>query len=247
MRLKCTISYDGHLFNGYQVQPGKRTVQDELEKALAVLHKSKERIPVVSSGRTDSGVHAAGQVIHFDTPLAIPAERWPYALNALLPDDIAVKQAEIADDGFHARFSAVKKEYRYFVYTEKHPDVFKRHYAYHFSYRLNVQDMREAAKHLIGTHDFTSFCAAKTEVQDKVRTIYELDWTETDDGLQMRITGSGFLYNMVRIIVGTLLDAGIGKISPDDVKTMLEAKDREAAGRTAPGHGLYLWNVYYDN
>ncbi|AUS12379.1 tRNA pseudouridine(38-40) synthase TruA [Bacillus subtilis] len=247
MRLKCTISYDGHLFNGYQVQPGKRTVQDELEKALAVLHKSKERIPVVSSGRTDSGVHAAGQVIHFDTPLAIPAERWPYALNALLPDDIVVKQAEIADDGFHARFSAVKKEYRYFVYTEKHPDVFKRHYAYHFSYRLNVQDMREAAKHLIGTHDFTSFCAAKTEVQDKVRTIYELDWTETDDGLQMRITGSGFLYNMVRIIVGTLLDAGIGKISPDDVKSMLEAKDREAAGRTAPGHGLYLWNVYYDN
>ncbi|PKJ57878.1 MULTISPECIES: tRNA pseudouridine(38-40) synthase TruA [Bacillus] len=247
MRLKCTISYDGHLFNGYQVQPGKRTVQDELEKALAVLHKSKDRIPVVSSGRTDSGVHAAGQVIHFDTSLSIPAERWPYALNALLPDDIAVKQAEIADDGFHARFSAVKKEYRYFVYTEKHPDVFKRHYAYHFSYHLNVQDMREAAKHLIGTHDFTSFCAAKTEVQDKVRTIYELDWTETADGLQMRITGSGFLYNMVRIIAGTLLDAGIGKISPDEVKSMLEAKDREAAGRTAPGHGLYLWNVYYDN
>ncbi|MEC1550581.1 tRNA pseudouridine(38-40) synthase TruA [Bacillus rugosus] len=247
MRLKCTISYDGHLFNGYQVQPGKRTVQDELEKALAVLHKSKDRIPVVSSGRTDSGVHAAGQVIHFDTPLSIPAERWPYALNALLPDDIAVKQAEIADDGFHARFSAVKKEYRYFVYTEKYPDVFKRHYAYHFSYHLNVQNMREAAKHLIGTHDFTSFCATKTEVQDKVRTIYELDWTETNDGLQMRITGSGFLYNMVRIIVGTLLDAGIGKISPADVKSMLEAKDREAAGRTAPGHGLYLWNVYYDN
>ncbi|KUP39592.1 tRNA pseudouridine(38-40) synthase TruA [Bacillus halotolerans] len=247
MRLKCTISYDGHLFKGYQVQPGKRTVQDELEKALAVLHKSKDRIPVVSSGRTDSGVHAAGQVIHFDTPLSIPAERWPYALNALLPDDIAVKTAEIADDGFHARFSAIKKEYRYFVYTEKHPDVFKRHYAYHFSYRLNVQNMREAAKHLLGTHDFTSFCAAKTEVQDKVRTIYELEWTETDGGLQMRITGSGFLYNMVRIIAGTLLDAGIGKISPDDVKFMLEAKNREAAGRTAPGHGLYLWNVYYDN
>ncbi|WP_039076404.1 tRNA pseudouridine(38-40) synthase TruA [Bacillus sp. MSP13] len=247
MRMKCTISYDGHLFYGYQVQPGKRTVQNELEKALAVLHKSKERIPVVSSGRTDSGVHAAGQVIHFDTPLSIPAERWPYALNALLPDDIAVKQAEIADDGFHARFSAVKKEYRYFVYTEKHPDVFKRHYTYHFSYHLNVQNMKEAATHLLGTHDFTSFCAVKTEVQDKVRTIYELDWTETNDGLQMRIIGSGFLYNMVRIIAGTLLDAGIGKISPDDVKSMLEAKDREAAGRTAPGHGLYLWNVCYDN
>lgn len=164
-----------------------------------------------------------------------------------LPDDIAVKTAEIADDGFHARFSAVQKEYRYIVYTEKHPDVFKRHYAYHFAYPLNVQKMREASRHLIGTHDFTSFCAADTAVQDKVRTIYELDWTETGDGLQMRITGNGFLYNMVRIIAGTLLDTGAGKFSPDDVKAMLEAKDREAAGRTAPGHGLYLWSVCYDN
>ncbi|MCY8839212.1 tRNA pseudouridine(38-40) synthase TruA [Bacillus atrophaeus] len=247
MKMKCTISYDGHLFNGYQVQPGKRTVQAELEKALAILHKSEDQVPVISSGRTDSGVHAAGQVIHFDTPLSIPAERWPYALNALLPGDIAVKTAEHADDGFHARFSAIKKEYRYFVYTEKHPDVFKRHYAYHFSYRLNVQKMREASEHLIGTHDFTSFCSANTEVRDKVRTIYELDWTDTDDGLQMRIVGSGFLYNMVRIIAGTLLDVGTGKFSADDVKGMLDAKDREAAGRTAPGHGLYLWHVYYDN
>lgn len=109
MKMKCTISYDGHLFNGYQVQPGKRTVQAELEKALAILHKSEDKVPVISSGRTDSGVHAAGQVIHFDTPLSIPAERWPYALNALLPGDIAVKTAEHADDGFHARFSAIKK------------------------------------------------------------------------------------------------------------------------------------------
>ncbi|MFO7037085.1 tRNA pseudouridine(38-40) synthase TruA [Bacillus velezensis] len=247
MRVKCTIAYDGHLFNGYQVQPGKRTVQSELEKALAVIHKTDGRVPVISSGRTDSDVHAAGQVIHFDTPLSIPAEKWPFALNALLPDDIAVKTAEIADDGFHARFSAVQKEYRYFVYTEKHPDVFKRHYAYHFAYQLNLQKMREASRHLIGTHDFTSFCAADTAVQDKVRTIYELDWTETGDGLQMRITGNGFLYNMVRIIAGTLLDTGAGKFSPDDVKAMLKAKDREAAGRTAPGHGLYLWSVCYDN
>lgn len=109
MRVKCTIAYDGHLFNGYQVQPGKRIVQSELEKALAVIHKTDGRVPVYSSGRTDSDVHAAGQVIHFDTPLSIPAEKWPFALNALLPDDIAVKTAEIADDGFHARFSAVKR------------------------------------------------------------------------------------------------------------------------------------------
>lgn len=247
MRMKCTISYDGHLFYGYQVQPGQRTVQDELEKALKTLHKTKERIPVVSSGRTDSGVHAVGQTIHFDSPLSIPEAKWPYALNALLPDDVAVTTAEVVDDQFHARFSAKKKEYRYMIYRGRHLNVFKRHYAYHVPYELDLKMVEKAAQHLVGTHDFTSFCTAKTEVKDKVRTIYELEWSETEDGLQMRIVGSGFLYNMVRIITGTLLDVGTGKFSPDDIEKMLAAKNRDAAGRTAPAHGLYLWNVIYDN
>ncbi|MED1742178.1 tRNA pseudouridine(38-40) synthase TruA [Bacillus swezeyi] len=247
MRIKCTISYDGHLFFGYQVQPGQRTVQNELEKALKTLHKAKECIPVVSSGRTDSGVHAVGQTIHFDSTLSIPEAKWPYALNALLPDDIAVNKAEAVDDQFHARFSAKKKEYRYMIYKGRFPDVFKRYYAYHVPYELDMEKVKEASRYLVGTHDFTSFCTAKTEVKDKVRTIYELEWSETEEGLQMRIVGSGFLYNMVRIIVGTLLDVGTGKFYPDDIKKMIAAQNRDAAGRTAPAHGLYLWNVIYDN
>jgi tRNA pseudouridine38-40 synthase len=245
--MKCTISYDGHLFYGYQVQPGQRTVQDELEKALQTLHKAKERIPVVSSGRTDSGVHAVGQTIHFDSPLSIPEAKWPYALNALLPDDISVRKAEAVNDQFHARFSAKRKEYRYMIYRGRHPDVFKRYYAYHVPYDLDMEKVKEASRYLVGTHDFTSFCATKTEVKDKVRTVHELEWSDTGDGLQMRIVGSGFLYNMVRIIAGTLLDVGTGKFSPGDIEKMILAKNRDAAGRTAPAHGLYLWRVIYDN
>ncbi len=245
--MKCTISYDGHLFYGYQVQPGQRTVQDELEKALQTLHKAKERIPVVSSGRTDSGVHAVGQTIHFDSPLSIPEAKWPYALNALLPDDISVRKAEAVNDQFHARFSAKRKEYRYMIYRGRHPDVFKRYYAYHVPYDIDMEKVKEASRYLVGTHDFTSFCATKTEVKDKVRTVHELEWSDTGDGLQMRIVGSGFLYNMVRIIAGTLLDVGTGKFSPGDIEKMILAKNRDAAGRTAPAHGLYLWRVIYDN
>lgn len=247
MRMKCTISYDGHLFYGYQVQPGQRTIQDELEKALQTLHKAKERIPVVSSGRTDSGVHAVGQTIHFDSPLSIPEAKWPYALNALLPDDISVRKAEAVNDQFHARFSAKRKEYRYMIYRGRHPDVFKRYYAYHVPYDIDMEKVKEASRYLVGTHDFTSFCATKTEVKDKVRTVHELEWSDTGDGLQMRIVGSGFLYNMVRIIAGTLLDVGTGKFSPGDIEKMILAKNRDAAGRTAPAHGLYLWRVIYDN
>ncbi len=245
--MKCTISYDGHLFYGYQVQPVQRTIQDELEKALHTLHKAKERIPVVSSGRTDSGVHAVGQTIHFDSPLSIPEAKWPYALNALLPDDISVRKAEAVNDQFHARFSAKRKEYRYMIYRGRHPDVFKRYYAYHVPYDLDMEKVKEASRYLVGTHDFTSFCATKTEVKDKVRTVHELEWSDTGDGLQMRIVGSGFLYNMVRIIAGTLLDVGTGKFSPGDIEKMILAKNRDAAGRTAPAHGLYLWRVIYDN
>lgn len=245
--MKCTISYDGHLFYGYQVQPGQRTIQDELEKALQTLHKAKERIPVVSSGRTDSGVHAVGQTIHFDSPLSIPEAKWPYALNALLPDDISVRKAEAVNDQFHARFSAKRKEYRYMIYRGRHPDVFKRYYAYHVPYDIDMEKVKEASRYLVGTHDFTSFCATKTEVKDKVRTVHELEWSDTGDGLQMRIVGSGFLYNMVRIIAGTLLDVGTGKFSPGDIEKMILAKNRDTAGRTAPAHGLYLWRVIYDN
>ncbi|MDQ0163991.1 tRNA pseudouridine(38-40) synthase TruA [Bacillus alveayuensis] len=246
MRLKCIISYDGSSFNGFQIQPNERTVQGELQAALTKMHKGRE-IKVYGSGRTDRGVHAVGQVIHFDTDLNIPIDKWPVALNALLPNDILVIEAKVADDDFHARIHARKKEYRYFVHCSRLPNVFKRNYAHHVPYQLNVAKMVEASQYLLGTHDFSSFCSAKTDVEDKVRTLYQIDiWTNEDEVI-FRFIGNGFLYNMVRILVGTLLEVGLEKRSPSEIKKILEAKDRRTAGKTAPGKGLYLWRVYYDN
>ena len=244
-RIKCTISYDGTGFSGYQVQPGKRTVQGELEKALEKLNKGTF-IRVSASGRTDAGVHARGQVVHFDTTLEIEPARWQIALNSLLPDDIAVSLAEYATPDFHARFDAVGKEYRYFLLQSKHRDPFQRNYAYQFQYELDYGLMREAASELLGTHDFTSFCSAKTEVEDRVRTLKEIDFFEENGLLVFRFVGDGFLYNMVRILVGTLLEVGTGRRPADSMKQLLAEQDRTLAGKTAPGHGLYLWKVFYE-
>jgi tRNA pseudouridine38-40 synthase len=246
MRLKCTIAYDGSNFSGYQIQPNKRTVQGELEKALAQMHKGK-RVQVYASGRTDASVHAVGQVIHFDSTLSISPDRWKKALNSLLPEDVYVKEIEPVDQSFHARYSATSKEYRYVILTTEEKDVFRRNYAYHFPYALNHEAMKEAAKYLMGTHDFTSFCSAKTEIEDKVRTIYDIDLFMKGNELIFRFVGNGFLYNMVRIMVGTLLEVGQEKLTPIQVKDILLKKDRSYAGKTVPGHGLYLWKVNYDN
>lgn len=244
-RLKCIISYDGTQFSGYQVQPGKRTVQGEIQKALTKLNKGVN-IRVSASGRTDAGVHARGQVIHFDTSLEIEPARWQIALNSLLPDDIAVSSAEIVHQDFHARFDAAGKEYRYFLLLSKHRDPFQRNYAYQYPLELNYDAMREASKHLLGTHDFTSFCSAKTEVEDRIRTLKEIDFSEENGMLVFRFVGNGFLYNMVRILVGTLLEVGNGRRAADTMQALLASKDRTLAGKTAPGHGLYLWQVFYD-
>lgn len=246
MRIKCIISYDGSAFNGYQVQPNKRTVQQELQAALKKLHKGKE-IKVHASGRTDTFVHAKGQVIHFDTDLHIPIDKWPVALNSLLPNDIVVLKAEHVDENFHARFSARKKEYRYFIQTGPYQNVFQRNYRHYIPQKLDLESMRKAARYLIGTHDFTSFCSSKTEVEDKVRTVYAIEIWEENEEIVFRFIGSGFLYNMVRILVGTLIEVGTGKRLPNEIKSVLEAKDRSAAGKTVPGKGLFLWKVVYDN
>ena len=243
-RVKCIISYDGTGFSGYQVQPNKRTVQLLVEETLARMHKG-EQVRVIGSGRTDASVHAQGQVIHFDTSLTIPVDKWKNALNAQLPKDIFVDDVQFVSSEFHARFSVVKKEYRYRVTNEY--NVFKRHYAYHFPYKIDQTKIKEAIVHLIGTYDFTSFCSAKTEVTDKVRTIYEIELVEEGNEIVFRFVGNGFLYNMVRILVGTLLEVGQGKIDPTHIPRILENRDRTMAGKTAPGHGLYLWKVFYDN
>lgn len=244
-RYKCTIAYDGSRFSGYQIQPNKRTIQGEIEACLEKLHKG-EAVKAVASGRTDAGVHAKGQVFHFDSQLAIPLERWGKALNALLPEEISILDVEKVDMSFHARFNAKGKEYRYFVYSDRVRDPFKRNYAYHFPYPLDLGSMKAASRYLIGTHDFTSFCSAKTEVEDKIRELREIELLQEEGMLVFRFVGNGFLYNMVRILVGTLLQVGSGHLSPDDIPEIILKKDRHYAGKTAPPEGLYLWNVYYE-
>ncbi|PLT35305.1 tRNA pseudouridine(38-40) synthase TruA [Bacillus sp. V5-8f] len=245
-RYKCIISYDGTQFAGYQIQPDKRTIQLEMEKALRKIHKGEE-IKVSASGRTDAGVHAKGQVIHFDSAYAFPAANWEKAMNALLPNDIAVISVEKVSQEFHSRFNASGKEYRYIISLSKKRDPFRRNYVYHFPFELNSTDIEEAIPFLLGTHDFTSFCSAKTEVEDKVRTIRQIELLKEGDMLTFRFVGNGFLYNMVRILVGTLLEVGTGKKKPSDMGQILKKKDRSYAGKTVPGQGLYLWEVFYEN
>ncbi len=245
-RIALWVTYEGTAFSGYQVQPGKRTVQGELERALTMIHRG-EPIRVHASGRTDTGVHAKGQILHFDSSLSIPALRWPKAVNSCLPADIRVMKAAHVSANFHARFDAQKKQYRYRVLATAEEDVFRRHTAYHVPYQIDLEAMQEAAQYLIGTYDFSSFCAANTDVQDKVRTLYELNIEREQDEIVFRLIGSGFLYNMVRIIVGTLLEVGAGKRDPAEMVSIRDAKDRLFAGKTAPGHGLFLWEVSYES
>jgi tRNA pseudouridine38-40 synthase len=244
-RVKCTIAYDGTYFHGYQVQPRERTVQGLIESILSSIHKGAS-VRISGSGRTDAGVHANGQVFHFDTPLSIPEEKWPIVLNTRLPDEVTVKEAVFVSTDFHSRFSVEQKEYRYRIYTGESRSPFNRHFALHYPHTLSVPDMERAARHLIGEHDFTSFCSAKTEVEDKVRTIHRIEIQEHEEEIIFSFVGNGFLYNMVRILVGTLLEVGSGNIPVDEMPGILEARDRNKAGKTAPPHGLYLWKVEYD-
>lgn len=244
-RLKATISYDGTLFAGYQVQPGERTVQLELENVLTKMHKG-EKVKVTASGRTDARVHATGQVIHFDTPLAIPVERYKKALNVQLPRDIRVLAVEEVDSDFHARYSVSGKRYRYIWSCEEEQSPFRRHYTVETNgVKPDVAKMEEAAQYIIGTHDFTCFCAANTSVVDKVRTVHSLSFSWHGEELHMVIEGNGFLYNMVRIIAGTLWEVGIGKRQAKELKEIIASMDRGKAGKTAPAHGLYLEKVFY--
>ncbi len=242
-RIKCIISYDGSLFSGYQVQVDKRTVQGEIEAVLTKMHKTA--VKVIASGRTDAGVHAYGQVIHFDTTLDIPAARWVQALNAMLPHDISVLSAEYAEPSFHARYDAKGKTYRYVIDLRKIRDPLKRNYSFHYPHDINVERIEKAIPYIVGTHDFSSFCAANTNVLDKVRTVYSIQCLLEGNQLTLTYSGNGFLYNMVRILTGTLVEIGNGKRKPEEMKDIISAMDRGAAGKTAPAQGLYLQEVYY--
>lgn len=240
-----TISYDGTLFAGYQVQPGERTVQLEIENVLMKMHKG-ETVKITASGRTDARVHATGQVIHFDTPLTIPVDRYKKALNVQLPRDIRVLSVEEVAADFHARYSVSGKRYRYIWNCEEEQSPFRRHYTVETNgVKPNIEDMQAAAQYIIGTHDFSAFCAANTSVIDKVRTVHSLNFSYEGEELHMVIEGKGFLYNMVRIIAGTLWEVGIGKREVHDIEKIVASMDRGEAGKTAPAHGLYLEKVFY--
>ena len=242
-RFKLTLEYDGTNFAGYQVQPAKRTVQGELEGALEKIYKQK--VLTYASGRTDAGVHALGAVVHFDAPKTIKNNILD-AMNSYLPEDLKVVKVEEVDQNFDARFMAKKKTYGYKFYLSRYERPLFQNRALRVNDNIDIEKMREACKYLIGKHDFTSFVARKSGKTDFVREIYDANIEKLGDGCFMfKISGNGFLYNMVRIIMGTLLFVGSGKFQPVDVQKIIDNKDRRLAGKTVPPYGLYLLSVEY--
>lgn len=244
-KIYCVLSYDGTNFSGFQIQPRKRTVHGEIEKALKKIHKGLD-ISIQASGRTDSGVHAKGQTFQFETPFELPIQNWKKALNTLLPDDLYIHEVQEVPATFHVRYDAVEKEYRYYIWNEVESDVFKRNYAYQFPYRLDVQLMQEACQYFQGEHDFTTFSSAKATIKgSKIRTLSQVTCERRGNEIECIFKGNGFLYHMVRIIVGCLIDIGQGRRLPTDIPKLLEEKDRQLLGETVPPQGLYLWEVSY--
>lgn len=244
-RIKLTIAYDGTNYCGWQVQPNGITVEEVLNRALQKL--TGEDILVIGASRTDSGVHALGNVAVFDTETTIPADRIAMALNQRMPEDIVITKSEEVPLDFHPRYCDCSKTYEYHIINTQIPLPTKRLTNYFVSYQLDIDKMRQAASYLVGEHDFVSFCNVRTDVENTVRTVYALDILQNGEEITIRITGNGFLYNMVRIIVGTLIRVGRGFYEPEKVKEILEAKDRKAAGVTAPAHGLMLVAINYDH
>lgn len=237
-RIKLTVAYDGTNYCGFQVQPNAPTIEGELNKHLSTL--LGEDIKVIGASRTDAGVHALCNVAVFDTESRMPAEKVSYALNQRLPEDIRIQKSEEVAGDFHPRHCDSEKTYEYRITRGEFPVPTKRLYSFFTYHKLDVSLMREAAAYLVGEHDFKSFCSVKAVVESTVRTIYQVDVEEEGADIIIRVRGNGFLYNMVRIIAGTLMEVGKGKIAPEDIPQILAACDREAAGPTAPAHGLML-------
>ena len=241
--LKLTVAYDGTEFHGWQSQPGLSTVQGELETALARLFNHE--VAVNGSGRTDAGVHAHGQVANVHTIRSMGTGSVLKGSNGLLPPGIRVLEVEEVNDDFHARLSARSKTYEYHIWRQHIVSPFHCRYVYKYPYAMNSAAVDDAGTHLLGTHDFTSFCAKDTVIENRVRTIFDIHWRRADDEWIFSIKGSGFLQRMVRTVVGTLLYVGQGKLQPDCIPAILDAKDRNLAGPSVPAQGLHLVHVDY--
>lgn len=242
-RVKLIVAYDGTNYCGWQVQPNGITIQEVLNKALSDL--LGEEIKTMGASRTDAGVHALGNVAVFDTGARMPADKISFALNTRLPEDIRIQKSEEVPAEFHPRFTSTIKTYEYRILNRTFGDPTRRLNSFHWYGGLDEGAMEKAASYLVGEHDFKSFATATADVENTVRTIYTIEVWKADEMIHLRITGNGFLYNMVRIIAGTLMEVGKGSYSPEHMKTILEARDREVAGPTARALGLTLVEIKY--
>ena len=242
--IKLTIEYDGKKFNGWQKQPDKLNIQGEIENAIKEI--TGEEVELIGSGRTDAGVHAFGQVANFKTNSGLPIEKFAIAINSKLKKSIVIKEAEDVDEKFHSRYNAKQKTYRYVINNSGLSSAIYRNLETHIPQKLDIEEMKKAAKHFEGEHDFKAFKASGTSSKSSVRTIYKAEVIEEGNRIKIELTGNGFLYNMVRIISGTLVDVGLGKIKTEDIPNIIESEDRAKAGKTLPAHGLYLVEVKYN-
>lgn len=240
---KLIIAYKGTDYSGWQVQPNKNTIQGTVEDTFKLMFKSK--IKLSASGRTDAGVHALAQVANFRSEFDIRPDKLVQALNTKLPGDIRIKDCSIMDDEFHSRYDAIGKTYLYYIYNSRINSPFWKDYSYMVPYRLDFDKMAVAAQGFKGEHDFLGFMSSGSSVKDTVRTIHDIKLHKNDNMIVMEITGNGFLYNMVRIIAGTLIDIGRGKIPVEEIKAIIDSKDRKRGGHTAKANGLFMKNVYY--
>lgn len=243
-RICLTVAYDGTAYHGFQVQKNRKTIESELNRALSEL--TGEEIQVIGASRTDAGVHGLCNLAVFDTYFRISAEKFSYALNQRLPEDIRVRESKEVAADFHPRHCKSRKTYEYHILNAAFPDPVKRLYSYFTYVPLDVDRMRQAAAYLVGEHDFASFCSAGSQAETTVRTIYDLAVDRSGEEIVIRVAGSGFLYNMVRIIAGTLMEAGRGRMAPEKMEEILAAKDRTAAGPTAPACGLILTEILFE-
>lgn len=243
--INLIIEYDGTNYCGWQSQKNANSIQETIQTAIEKI--TCDRPNLYGSGRTDKGVHAFGQTANFFTESKVNAEKFAYNLNSVLPADIVIKTSCEVDMDFHARYSAVGKEYSYLILNSKQPSALYRNLAYHINYceKLNINEMVVASQAFVGTHDFSAFMAKGSSIKDPIRTIDEVKITQNGEFLKLTFRGNGFLYNMVRIISGTLLFVGVGKINSKDILEIINSKNRRQAGMTLPAHGLYLEKVLY--